>query len=110
MVAVSQCDKGASLKSEKSFIFLPRICSRDTDGLIVSPPRPLSTTHQWPLDAVACGPRALLMCALLMTPSHSQAVNLNKYKVGSVLQKIGVLPAGDMTIEATATKSVNSLY
>jgi len=32
------------------------------------------------------------------------SVNLNKYKVGSVLHNIGVLPAGDMTIEATSTK------
>jgi len=31
-------------------------------------------------------------------------VNLNKYKVGSVLHNIGVLSAGDMTVEAASTK------
>ena len=50
----------------------------------------LLSTHQWPLGAVAYRPLLLLMCALLMTSSHSEGFLVDDvYAACDVLEPLG---------------------
>ena len=84
MVSVSESWKHltTSLCADQYLTFLPRICSRNTDGGGSTQRRPMHPTRDIFRGAVACRCWLFLMtCALLMTSLHSKAGMLTTLKM-----------------------------